>query len=834
MKDSVPPKKRQRVAQACELCRKKKTKCDGSRPICKNCIQGNHQCVYAHVEKPPPSSGTQRKSSVKRLESRLWRVEQLLESLAPKDLVEKLKRAEADEDRDDLDDDDSERGGLSPDPSARLNGSAGPLSSGVHEMTPISHEQVPAQNLAINQSLDGTGITKSGSPQVDDNVPDDTASVIKFRVPNLRISRETDMTTLSMVRSLGHVYANGPVFTLLSNKGLKWVSEKVGDNSVGVRLYESIMSLCQIHLNMMRPLVCPQVQEYQAMDRELIFGCLGIYALLPQYIQQILPLSELEVIYKAQFVDMSLPPNGYAELLVLNSVTALILLELRTIPEEFLSRLKGFDVARLHDYQMKFLVYSMFYYQRCLNLSPSLTTLCGTLALMTAFHCSGCPHPMDYMVRLGLTLAAEMGLNRKEAYQQGTAQENHRKRLCYWFLYVYDTFISQRTNRSVSTNEYDYTVELPNEINSLDCHCSEHTMSYMRYINCIVAFTKVYSQCYNSLCSPRAQEKHPCEIVGAVIYCDKLLEKWRLSIPLEIRPTIDSEEILKLYPEDCSKFSLDQYAEKLNLLHMIIAYYQLLTSIHKLIAYRPSWIQAFVDDHSSSPASANATPRTMSDTSILVGPNNMPLSASQSLDICSRASRMTLRLFARLRNYGRIYHWTVLHPSVDAFVILFIKCIARPLDPATNDELELMKAYPRNINLQDTITNEIEGFWDTLYQLAHSFVTKARAQQSSGSQSTSNRYASASLLNENLSGPRMPMSAYPTSSMRHPAHILNPIPQTPSTSSCQSPNTVPGVNGALDYFLDANTLESLLQVQSVPMVLEPDISGFMGMSGFEI
>lgn len=51
-----PPTKRLKVTSACELCRKKKIKCDGSPP-CDPCIKAGTTCIF---DKPPKKRGPQK------------------------------------------------------------------------------------------------------------------------------------------------------------------------------------------------------------------------------------------------------------------------------------------------------------------------------------------------------------------------------------------------------------------------------------------------------------------------------------------------------------------------------------------------------------------------------------------------------------------------------------------------------------------------------------------------------------------------------------------------------------------------------------------------------
>lgn len=39
------------VRQACDMCRKKKIKCDGGMPACKNCLNYKTECIFTQVEK---------------------------------------------------------------------------------------------------------------------------------------------------------------------------------------------------------------------------------------------------------------------------------------------------------------------------------------------------------------------------------------------------------------------------------------------------------------------------------------------------------------------------------------------------------------------------------------------------------------------------------------------------------------------------------------------------------------------------------------------------------------------------------------------------------------
>ncbi|KAI9302003.1 fungal-specific transcription factor domain-containing protein [Cunninghamella echinulata] len=63
-------KKRERATQACTPCRKKKKRCDGTKPFCRNCQEAGIDCAYAACKRRGP-----RKGYVQLLEERLAQLE---------------------------------------------------------------------------------------------------------------------------------------------------------------------------------------------------------------------------------------------------------------------------------------------------------------------------------------------------------------------------------------------------------------------------------------------------------------------------------------------------------------------------------------------------------------------------------------------------------------------------------------------------------------------------------------------------------------------------------------------------------------------------------------
>lgn len=62
--EGQPPAKRRRINAACRTCRKRKTRCDGKRPLCSTCTENGHECLgYAdggEIKKETKGSDTNR------------------------------------------------------------------------------------------------------------------------------------------------------------------------------------------------------------------------------------------------------------------------------------------------------------------------------------------------------------------------------------------------------------------------------------------------------------------------------------------------------------------------------------------------------------------------------------------------------------------------------------------------------------------------------------------------------------------------------------------------------------------------------------------------------
>jgi hypothetical protein len=678
----------------------------------------------------------------------------------------------------------------------------------------------------------------------DDYVPDGP-NFIKL-APTYKVSRDSDMYSISMARGYSSICANGTVFTLFSNKGMKWISDKIDDHTLGDRLANSFMKMCGVQHEKMRPLVEP-MNKPLPIDKTLVEACVEAFDRGPSFWRLIISREELNQIVQAEFYDSSLPPNGYAELLVLNAVVTQVV-PLMLKERESLERMNLTD-GQLFEQQDTYWVNSFFYARRTMLLTPNLTTLKGLCLLMLSLQCSNTPHPLGYVIRTAVYLAYEMGLNRKESCHGLSTEEANRRRCIWWLIFIIDHDVAMKIGRCPSIMEFDITTELP-EFPPDDPRATD-----VKFSNQMVSLFKISASCYRKLFSAKAGTKQPAEIVRDVLVCDEELEKWKESIPAEYRPGCN----LDYFQVPRANILKQDSMQKLGILYLHFLYYQLCSNIHRVVAYHPSWIYSFLDQERSVKSQDDSPNSTISGSSTSVAIHHRYPRLFGSLDICSHAARRCIEMIQRTKESNQVFLWGSLYFATNSFIILFIKCIAKPQDASTRFDLDLMttlsnafadvEVYPM---ADKKAIGYVTEFWRNLYGVAFSFVEKAQS-----SHPPTNDASPASVTNsfngsheprlDNTRRTNLPQTNgfVPTPVLQEgfvtPLHRSNGRPTTyyvvdPSPSDTVTPDIAGnGVSQYMsgetcDYLPDPSMVQSLFQMSSYPFSWDSDLAVMSGLN----
>ncbi|GAN00650.1 conserved hypothetical protein [Mucor ambiguus] len=143
--------KRKRLTQACELCRRKKIKCDGGKPTCGNCTRLNSACTYSSSNKKRGP----RQGYIEMLEQRLAKMEQiLLSDSAANATPQEAESSKQEEDQDSVDHDTDTR--HDDEPHASRAASAAATSTTVESIPTTTHSSIRAKSTASKRSSEDT------------------------------------------------------------------------------------------------------------------------------------------------------------------------------------------------------------------------------------------------------------------------------------------------------------------------------------------------------------------------------------------------------------------------------------------------------------------------------------------------------------------------------------------------------------------------------------------------------------------------------------------------------------------------------------------------------
>ncbi|KAJ5175808.1 uncharacterized protein N7482_001685 [Penicillium canariense] len=214
----------------------------------------------------------------------------------------------------------------------------------------------------------------------------------------------------------------------------------------------------------------------------------------------------------------------------------------------------------------------------------------------------------------------------------------------------------------------------------------------------------IKSRAHTHLYSVSALKKSDADLLKSIRELDDELEEWRLSIPLQWRPTMS-------FSQEASDPNMSMHSVMLRL-----NYYLCMSIIHQASSRCKAWMQG----------------------------SGMMDGVSSSLALSVEASRSTLcYLGAAEHVLVREIFWTLLFYPMSALLNIFCSILQNPLDPRSRDDLDILKmatAMIGRIFSRQSRENEFENFElvadfvAELKRLAECAIDKAWREQSAVSQ----------------------------------------------------------------------------------------------------
>ncbi|KAI1079373.1 N-terminal binuclear Zn cluster-containing protein [Whalleya microplaca] len=709
--DDANEAKRRRIARACDMCRKKKIKCDGKLPACTHCINYKTDCVFTQVEKKrnPPKGA----KYIEGLENRLGRMESLLRlsgllgdddestdlATLEKRLAEKHQQSRQT----------SQAAPSNPtSPSQATSGQDGNMST-------------PRSSFTSPEPMKDKDYRQDNSPQPEKQKDEEEVAALSEMMCSL-VTNQCGET-----RYIG----SSSGFSIFSPKGIQWVNEKTGDTSFQQMI--SNVSIDDHKWNHWKPEVfgdlfhrpvyrqLPPKPEALSLLKDYFdnFNCMFPLFHQPTFMHLV----------ERQYSNDPYQGSGWwASLNVAFAIAHRLRVMSNLVPQEEDEKSWG-------------------YMKNAMGVLPELmlrnTDLLSVQALLgMASFMQGTPNPQPsfLLVAAAIRLSHSIGLHKRgSGFNLNPIEIEQRKRV-FWIAYMLDKDLCLRSGRPPAQDDDDMNVELPDadpvdNIGNIPLADGKGKMNLFR---AMAELTVIESQVYRRLYSTKAAKLSDGELLQTIGELDKALETWKDNIPIDFRP---EHEI---------KASHTPLILHVVMLHF--SYYNALTTIHRMSIHHGYWTNRL-----SNYAIQGLNPR----------PLNPRVFASAAL--CASAARASISLLKYIPQGDFSCVWLIIYFPVSSLVTLFGNILQNPLDPRARSDTKLMnvvvtflstlgqEAETGGVNRMLSVCSEFERIAKIVIDKVEKDTSKRKRKSHDHSRPTN--HGSPSQNNNNTNSPRPTSSA---------------------------------------------------------------------------
>ncbi|KAJ6079516.1 hypothetical protein N7467_009269 [Penicillium canescens] len=640
--DETNDAKRRRIARACDMCRKKKIKCDGKMPKCSHCINYKTECIFTQVEKKrnPPKGA----KYIEGLENRLGRMESLL----------RLSGLLSEEDGGKTD-----LGTLEKRLADRTNALNAAKSSNKF-MAQVTQAPQAATQQGPGSHQTTPRMDSHSSPQTAATSPDSPKS-------ETEVEALSDMMCSLVTNNCGETRYIGSSsgFSIFSPKGIQWVNEKTGDTS-----FQDMISSAYVDDNkwmywkpeifsdifarrVFKPL--PPKDEALSLFKDFFenFNCM-----FPLFHEA----TFMHLVERQYSRD---PYEGSGWWASINVVLAIS------------HRLRVMSNLVPHEEDKKAWLYLKNAMGVLTELTMRNTDLLSVQALLgMSLFLQGTPNPQPafFLVAAAIRLSHSIGLHKRgSGFGLNPVEVEQRKRV-FWIAYLLDKDICLRSGRPPVQDDDDMNVDLPSEdppdnVGNVPLSDGRSKFNLFRSM---CEFATIESRVYKRLYSAKASKQSDGELLNTIGDLDKELEDWKDSIPIDFRP---ENEILATHTP--------------LILHIVVlhfAYYNCLTTIHRMSVHHGYWTSRLSNY-------------------AIQGLNARPLNPRVFLSavLCVTAARASINLIKYIPQGDFACVWLILYYPVSALVTLFANILQNPTDARARSDVKLMNVV---VNFLSTLVSD--------------------------------------------------------------------------------------------------------------------------------
>ncbi|KAM0559747.1 hypothetical protein ACHAPJ_004271 [Fusarium lateritium] len=689
--DDANDPKRRRIARACDMCRKKKIKCDGKMPSCTHCINYKTECIFTQVEKKraPPKGA----KYIEGLENRLNRMEHLLRlsglldeedgdlGALEKKLMERHEKSR------------QASMAVGSGPNSPSQSTSVPSAADATESTPQSSLTSPNPAVKDDKRKSVTPAPSTGpapAATTDDANPEDQEEVEAL----------SEMMCSLVTNGYGETRYIGSSsgFSIFSPKGVSWVNSKTGDNSfqrtisdISVDDHKWTNWKPEVFGDLFqRPIFRPLPSKPEALsllqDFFENFNC--IFPLFHQ--PTFMHLVELQ--YSSDPYQGS---GWWASLNVALGIAHRLRVMSNLVPQDEDNKAWGF------------LKNAMGVFPELTMRNTDLLSVQALLGMALFLQGTPNPQPTFLLVSAAMRLAHSIGLHKRgTGFNLNPIEIEQRKRV-FWIAYMLDKDLCLRAGRPPAQDDDDMNVELPDadpedNIGNIPLADGKGKMNLFRVM---CEFAIIESEVYKRLYSVQATKQSDGELLNTIGELDQKLEEWKDRIPIDYRPEHD--------------INASHTPLILHVVMLHLTYYNCLTTIHRMSVHHGYWTSRL----------ANYA---------IQGLNARPLNPRvfSSAALCTAAARASVSLLKYVPQGDFACVWLILYFPVSALVTLFGNILQNPLDPRAKSDTRLMNIVVTFLSMlgqeaEQGGVHRMLGICAEFERIAKAVIEKAEKEQSS-------------------------------------------------------------------------------------------------------
>lgn len=253
-----------------------------------------------------------------------------------------------------------------------------------------------------------------------------------------------------------------------------------------------------------------------------------------------------------------------------------------------------------------------------------------------------------------------IGLHKRSSgFGLNKAEVEQRKRV-FWLAYMTDKDQCLRSGRPPLQSDDDWNVELPDEdpedgVGVVSASNGDKVNLFRKFCEFSIISSRVYTELY----SVRASKQSDGQLLNTIGDLDTELQNWKDSIPVDFRPEHE--------PNTASEHLL------LQVVTVHFAYYNCLTTIHRMAIHHGVWTSRLSDYAISGQNIKPLNPRVYS-----------------SAALCVQAARASINLIKYIPQGDFSCVWMILYYPTSALVTLFANILQNPTDARAKADLKLM------------------------------------------------------------------------------------------------------------------------------------------------